>query len=135
MAIYSNEMLRALGVGVDRLHDGDLKDRAAASTVISQMRQEGYLYEAGRFLSRNAILVNGHMCPEGVWSEDLTLDEKAAVVRAFGSLTPEITLLIEGHRFLELPEAVLNTMADFVRHTRIDKGLRFEPADFEEEAD
>jgi hypothetical protein len=135
MAIYSKETLRALGVGVDRLNDGDLDDRAAADVVVAQMLREGYLYEAGRFLSRNACLVNGHMCPDGVWSSDLTLEEKAVVVRALGALLPETTSLIVGHRFTELPEIIVNTMADFIRNTRTNKGLPFEPADFEGDTD
>jgi hypothetical protein len=132
MATYSKEMLRALGVGVDRLNDGDPKDREAADAVVAEMHQEGYLYEAGRFVSRNACLVNGHMCPDGAWSKDLTLDEKASVVLALGALLPCVRRRVEEHRFMELPEVILNTMADFIRNTRTDKGLRFEPADFEE---
>lgn len=130
--IYSKEMLRALGTGVDRLNDGDPKDRADADAVVTQMNRDGYLYESGIFLSRNACLVNGHMHPSGVWSEDLTADEKGVVVRALGSLPSEMTQLIEEHRFTELPEIIINMMAAFIQNTRTAKGLRFEPTDFEE---
>jgi len=132
MTIYSKEMLRALGVGVDRLNDGDLRDRAAADAVVGQLRREGYLYESGRVLSLNACLVNGHMHPDGAWSKDLTERERESVILALGALFPEPSQLIVENRFMELPEVMTNTMADFIRNTRMAKGLRFEPVDFEE---
>ena len=139
MASYiSPKMRRVLGAGVARLMDGDLRDRSDAEEVICDLRDEGYVYEEpGTFLSRNAILVNGSMHPDGVWTKDLETVEKESVIRALlvlaqpcgGAMLPEVNLLIDKCRYLELPDGVIDELAHHVRFIRKLKGLRFEPAD------
>jgi hypothetical protein len=129
---FTRNMLRALAVGVDRLNDGDLRDRAAADDVVADLEQFGYVYQRpGSFLSRNALFVNGSMHPEGVWAKDTTDTEKAWVIRELGALDAELNTLIDECRYLELPKGLIQMMAKLLREVRLKKGLRFEPADLE----
>jgi hypothetical protein len=128
--MYSKEMLRVLGAGLSRLHDGDSKDRRAADEVEEDLRVQGYLFDGyGMFHHRDAILVNGHMHPNGSWSADLTDPERERVIRDQGVLLPEMDHAINESRYLDLPEILLSTMAASIRNIRLTKSLRVEPKD------
>lgn len=117
---------------MDRLNDGDSQDRHTADEVVSEMRSNGYVYEGGRFISRSAILVNGHMHPEGCWTGALTDGEKEQVLRLQGTLLPEMDRAIDESRWLDLPEILLDSLAEAILKVRVMKHLPFEPRDFEQ---
>lgn len=124
---FSRTMLRALGQGVDRLHDGDPQDRRDADQVVSDLQVYGYIYEAGTFNHEAALLVNGHLHPMGCYKDDLTLAEKEQVIQEMGSLLPEMYQIIDENRYLDLPLGLLIAMWGSIRDIRNTKGLRVYP--------
>ena len=87
MVILNKAMVRAIGQGVDRLMDGDPRDRAEAEEVIRTLEALGYAYGGGSFFHRDEILVNriSEKYPEAV--RDLkakTVEAKAKFLREIG---------------------------------------------------
>lgn len=115
---------RALGEGVSRLQDGDPTDNLAAREVIQQMRVLGYIYEGYDFISRHTIVVTSHLSPHGADKDDLTDDEKAQVLSVIDGT--EFFKTVKDNRFGDLPDIVVQVMADEIRNIRRAKGLRFE---------
>lgn len=127
---YSKAMLRALGQGVDRLNDGDPRDRRDADEVVQTLAREGYVYDhRGHFIHQVEILVTGHMHENGAWKDDLTDADRSQVVMEQGVLLPSMTQSILDGKFHDLPFILLESMAQSIRGIRVAKGLRFEPID------
>jgi hypothetical protein len=122
----SKAVRRALGEGVSRLHDGDLRDRDKANEVLREMSHLGFVYEGSGFIHKNEILLISHLHEQGSANADLT-DEEKAQVQGLIEDNPELLKLYASGAFSDLPEIVVQALAEKIRTLRHRKGLRFEP--------
>lgn len=114
--------LRALSVGVDRLNDGDPKDRQDADAVIQEMAILGYVFSGTSFVRRDQLLVTAHLHENG-YCRDVFTDEERAKILSFLGVLPENTDLFN------LPDIVSCVLANLIRDARVTKKLRAEPED------
>lgn len=117
----SPDVLRVLGVGIDHLQNGDLKDRTVSSAVAVLLRNLGYVVNSNAIVTRNRVLVVSHFHPEGADRDVFTDEERAQLITQLGSIDPELLKLEK------MPDIVEEALAEVIRTARKIKGLRYEP--------
>lgn len=125
------EILRALGEGVSRLRDGDLKDCLAADEIVEVMAWKGYVLTGQRFVLKDWLLVVSHLHYDGADRDVLTAGERKLAVRQADGFGPGVTdpeLLGDWSHVRDSSDAAVRRMAAEIRRLRQAKGLPVDPA-------
>lgn len=116
--MFTKAQLRAMGEGVMRLRDGDLKDGLVADQVESELRTVGYTLAGYNFVRTTQILITSHLHPDGAHKDVLDETDRKVLMSLPG---------VKQLNLHNLPEGIADILGNMIRDMRIEKGLSADP--------